>query len=341
MNSSPAKKPVIAQVGLGYWGRNILKTLAQLDLLELYICDSDAERRKEGQSIAPRAKLCSDFSDVLKNPSIDAVVLATPVEHHGKQAIAALKAGKHVFVEKPVCSSLKEAKLVQKAARESGKHVMVGHIYIHHPAILELRNWIKSGKLGDLCWLRSTRCSLGPRVRTDVDVLWDYAIHDVYLFPFLVGEPVKRVRAEGRAFLSKTRVDWINFALEFPRNIVMTGYVTWLNPFKERTLMVVGSKGIAVFDELKSSNLVFYRCGYKPSKGMDKWGNIDLELFDEGKEEYQFDSSQSLKLELQHFIENFGTKNPPRATLEEGLTTLNLLEKLSDSNQKAGRWIKT
>jgi UDP-2-acetamido-3-amino-2,3-dideoxy-glucuronate N-acetyltransferase len=338
MTSLP-RKHVIAQVGFGYWGRNILNALNQLKPDRLYLCDSDPAQRARARDIAPNAIECDSFEKILVNPDIEAVVLATPVEMHAGQTIAALKAGKHVFVEKPLCASTKEAGRIVQAARDAKRHVMVGHIYMHHPGVIELRNWIRAGKLGKIHWIRSTRCSLGPRVRTDVDVLWDYAIHDVYLIPFLMESPVIRVRADGRGVLQPERMDWVSFNLEFPKNVLMQGFVTWLNPYKERSLMVVGELGIAVFDELKPHALTFHKCGYHRVQGRDKWGNVDLELFDDGKEDHAFDSSTTLRRELEHFLAHLDSNKGPRASLEDGLTTLDLLEKLSHSAREGGRWL--
>jgi len=330
----------VALLGLGYWGQNILRTLGQLQLKRLVVCDEAPHRLSQALEVVPHAKGVRHLDEILDDPEIDAVCVATPVEFHVQHAKAILRAGKHVFIEKPLSYSAKSARIIGDAARKARKRVMVGHIYLHHPAILQLRQWIASGKLGKIQWIRSTRCSLGPRVRHDVDVLWDYAIHDIYLIPFLMGKAASRVRADGRPCLKPPRADWVEFSMEFHGSrAVMHGFVSWLNPFKERTLMVVGSKGIAVFDELKQPCLTFYRCGYAPHKGMDRWGNLGLRLFDDGREELSLDCQQSLSRELAHFLSHLETKAPPHASFADGLTTIRLLEKLSSSLAKKGRWV--
>jgi UDP-2-acetamido-3-amino-2,3-dideoxy-glucuronate N-acetyltransferase len=331
--------PSVALVGLGYWGRNILKTLASLEPKELVIFDEDPSRLNQAKGLTPLARAVDSMDAILQDSSIEAVCIATPVELHAKHVITCLKHGKTVFVEKPLCGSTKEALLISKASKRYKKDVMVGHIYVHHPAITMMKDWIQKKKLGDLHWIRSTRCSLGPRVREDVDVLWDYAIHDVYLIPFLLDRSISRVRVDGRPCLKSARADWVEFSMEFQKTAcVMHGFVSWLNPFKERNLMVVGSKGIAVFDELKSPCLTFYRCGYRKASGIDKWGNVDLELFDEGKEEWDLDSSATLRSELHHFLTSIRSGHP-RASLEDGIRTLDVLEKMSKSLKKEGCWV--
>ncbi|GEM_PF-2483362 len=334
------RPPSIALVGLGYWGRNILKTLRCFNLLRLVVYDNDPKRLRDTVVHVPTVETAVSFTAILKDPYIDAICIASPVESHIHQVKASLAAGKHVFVEKPLGRTYKEASSLIGFVRKYHKHVMVGHIYIHHPAILELKRWIASGLLGEIRWIRSTRCSLGPRIRNDVDVLWDYAIHDIYLVPFILNERVCRVRADGRSHLKQPRADWVEFSLEFENSkTVMHGFVSWLNPFKERMLMFVGSKGIAVFDELRHPCLTFYQCGFKPYSGADSWGNDRLRLFDKGKKEFSCKTDQTLSLELQHFIEHLTKRSPPHATLQDGLTTLCLLETLSSSLARNGAWI--
>lgn len=347
MTSTPRKRPVssrpaIAQIGLGYWGQNILKTLASFDLPRIVVFDLDEARLRREPSLSPRIECAPSMESILADPGIAAVCVATPVEQHAKQVRAILRAGKHVFVEKPLARSFREAAPLVAEARRSGRHTMVGHIYLHHPALVELRRWISSGRLGEIYWLRTTRCSLGPRVRDDVDVLWDYAIHDAYLAPFLMGREVTRVRADGRSSLKPPRADWVEFSLEFRGSkAVMHGFVSWLNPVKERNLMVVGSRGIAVFDESKDPCLTLHRCGFARHRGRDTWGNMDLRLFDEGQETFSCPGAQTLRLELAHFITHLNRRTAPRASVSDGLTTLRLLETLSRSLAKNGAWLHT
>lgn len=342
----PRENPTAAQprgvglIGLGYWGRNLLKTLAGLRPGRLAVCEADPARLASAGELAPSAVRYRHFDEMLRDPGIEAVCVATPVESHAAHAVAALLAGKHVFIEKPLCRTARDAARIAAASRKVRRRVMVGHIYLHHPAILRLRDWIASGRLGEVLWMRSTRCSLGPRVRNDVDVLWDYAIHDVYLAPFLAGRPVSRVRADGRPHLTRGRADWVELSMEFRGSkAVMHVFVTWLNPFKERSLMVVGSKGIAVFDELRKPCLSFHRCGYAPMKGMDRWGNVNLRLFDDGKEEFDLDSTRTLSAELAHFLACLDGREAPRASLKDGLKTLRNMGLLSASLAAQGKWV--
>jgi UDP-2-acetamido-3-amino-2,3-dideoxy-glucuronate N-acetyltransferase len=261
------------------------------------------------------------FEEILDGADVDAVVLATPAETHAPMALSALAAGKHVFVEKPLALSVAQGRRIVERAHAAGRALMVGHLLRYHPAFLELQRLIDGGRLGRLQYIYSNRLNLG-RIRREENVFWSFAPHDISMILALAGEMPERVRAIGSCYLHKTLADVTTTHLAFGNGINAHVFVSWLHPFKEQKLVVVGEAGMAVFDDGMpwQAKLVVYphRIDWKsgvptPAKAAAEAVALESE-------------AEPLEIECRHFLECIATGEPPRTDGGEGLRVLRVLE---------------
>jgi UDP-2-acetamido-3-amino-2,3-dideoxy-glucuronate N-acetyltransferase len=308
--------PRIAAIGAGYWGRNIVRNLAALGALAA-ICDPDeaaAAPLAERHAVPVR-----DFSSLLADPAIDAVAIAAPAALHAALARAALEAKKHVFVEKPLALTLPEAEALVRLAAAQDRRLMVGHLLQYHPAFLKLAELVRGGALGRLQYLYSNRLNLG-KVRREEDILWSFAPHDISMILSLVGgEPVK-VTATGGYYLHKEIADTTTTHLAFAGGEQAHIFVSWLHPFKEQKLVVVGDRAMAVFDDDEpwERKLLLYphRIEWRDTLPVPQRANA---------EPVALAPDEPLKLELAHFCDCVTTGRRPRTDGEEGLRVLRVL----------------
>ncbi len=293
-----------AVVGYGYWGPNVARSLAELvGPNNVLICERRPERLVQAAQDLPEAEQTTDWATVLGCADIEAIALCTPAATHFGLAMEALAAGKHLLVEKPIVTSTEQAVLLADEAERRGQTLMVGHVFRYLPAFHVLRSLIADGTLGELRYLHSDRTSLGPRAREDVTVVWDYLIHDVYLLPWLVGRPVSSVRAIGGCYLRPDIEDVVFAHWDFGGGVIASSRASWYDPEKVRRLVVVGSSGMAVLDDLKlDGRLTLFRRGYAPAEGTDDFGNQGLRLFDEGGETVSTSDEQPLVAECRAFL---------------------------------------
>ncbi|MDA8326923.1 MAG: Gfo/Idh/MocA family oxidoreductase, partial [Nitrospiraceae bacterium] len=244
----------IGLVGLGYWGKNILRNLYELGVLHT-ACDADAGTLKERKEKFPDAGYTSSFKSLLDNPEIKGIAVVTPAATHYETVKSALKAGKDVFVEKPLALTVKEGEELVRLAREAGRVLMVGHILQYHPAVIKLKELVSAGELGKMQYIYSNRLNIG-KLRTEENILWSFAPHDISVILMLLGQegPVD-VKAFGGDYLNKGIYDTTLTALEFSNGVIGHIFVSWLHPFKEQKLVVVGSKAMAVFDDVSKEKL--------------------------------------------------------------------------------------
>jgi UDP-2-acetamido-3-amino-2,3-dideoxy-glucuronate N-acetyltransferase len=237
----------LAVIGCGGWGINHVRAWHRLGVLTV-VCDPDAARRAAAVAEAPGIEPYADVDAVLSRDDVDAVVLATPAVTHASLAIAAVQAGKHVLVEKPLAVTLAEAQAVVEAAERSGRVLMVGHVLEYHPAVLRLRQLVEEGVLGRLRYVYSNRLNFG-KVRIEENSLWSFAPHDLALFNRIVGTMPDTVSCQGGSYLSPGVADVTLMSLSFPGGVQGHVFVSWLHPFKEQRFVVVGEKQMAVFDD--------------------------------------------------------------------------------------------
>jgi UDP-2-acetamido-3-amino-2,3-dideoxy-glucuronate N-acetyltransferase len=314
---SKRSKTRVAVVGVGYWGKNLVRNFYELGALEM-LCDAErsieATYSKQYQSV----RFCSEFGDVLSDSSIDAVALATPAVTHYEMAKAALEAGKDVFVEKPLAIDVKHGEDLVKLAQSKGRILMVGHILRYHPAILKLQKLIQDGTLGKINYLYSNRLNIG-KIRTEENILWSFAPHDISVMLSLLNEMPNVVTCQGSAYLSHSVADVTLSHFKFPSGVQAHIFVSWLHPSKEQRLVVVGSEQMAVFDDTAEHKLVLY-----PHKV--EWRNRIPTAVKAKGEAVVLEDREPLRAECQHFLECVDSRVSPVSDGEEGLRVLRVLD---------------
>ncbi len=315
---SPGKARVrVAVVGVGYWGKNLVRNFHELGALEA-LCDADPSAEATCRSRYEGVKFESDYTKLLSDPSVDAVALATPAVTHYEMAKAALEAGKDVLVEKPLAIDVKHGEELVKLAEAKGRILMVGHILRYHPAILKLKQLVKDGVLGKINYLYSNRLNIG-KIRTEENILWSFAPHDISVILSLLDEMPARVACQGSAYLNQNVADVTLSHFQFPSGVQAHIFVSWLHPIKEQRLVVVGSEKMAVFDDTAENKLVLY-----PHKV--EWKNRIPTAVKANAEAVALDGSEPLRAECQHFLDCVATRTSPVSNGAEGLRVLRVLD---------------
>lgn len=317
-----SETPQVAVVGVGMWGRNHARNYAELGALAAIV---DRDPDAAGRLASAHGVPVRTFEEVLGNPAIGAVAMALPPSQNLPLGRMALAAGKHLFVEKPMALTTPDAaELVEVAARHD-RRLMVGHILQYHPAFLALRDLVRQGSLGRLLSLVSTRLDLG-RIRREEDALWALAPHDVSMILGLVGEEPEAVEASGGYHTHPTIADTTGVDLRFPGGVRAEIRVSWLHPFKEQRLVVVGEDAIAVFDDREpwERKLVLYRHRIEDRSG------VPFAIRAE-PEPVAVEPGEPLRRECQHFLACCRTGERPTTDGEEGLRVLRVLERASAS----------
>ena len=263
------KDPVnIALIGSGFWGRNLARVFYELDALKM-VCDLSKTVCQEMKSKYPRINTTNSFSDALDSPDIHAIAIATPAEHHFSMAKSVLLAGKHVFVEKPMAMTVPEGEELLELSQQTGKVLFVGHILHYHPAIVTIKAMLAEGALGRLQYIYSNRLNLG-KFRREENILWSFAPHDISVITSLVNEEPTKVKAFGTNILHPQISDTTMTHLEFPSGIGAHIFVSWLHPYKEQKLIVVGDRKMVVFDDIQpiESKLTIYPHNIKWQDGI-------------------------------------------------------------------------
>jgi UDP-2-acetamido-3-amino-2,3-dideoxy-glucuronate N-acetyltransferase len=322
-----ARPPRTAVVGAGYWGRNLIRTVSELDAL-CGIVDSKPDVAAElAARHGGRAYL---WEEMLADPEVEAVAIATPAASHFSLARQALLAGKHVLVEKPLALRLADGEELAALARSVGRRLMVGHQLQYHPAYRELRRLVRDGAFGRLHHMAASRLNFG-KVCQEEDALWALAPHDVSMILGLVGEEPSMVAARGRAFLQGGVSDVVNVALGFPGGATADICVSWAHPFKEQRLVVVGEAMMAVFDDVApwEAKLVLYRHRVDWSHG------APIAERAEG-EPVGLEPCEPLKEECRHFLQAIAEESEPLTDAAEGVRVLAVLERASGSLTAGG-----
>ena len=308
----------VAQVGLGYWGKNILRNLYELGVLHT-ACDSSKDMIAERKKSFPDITYTSSFVKILESLDIKAVAISAPAVVHYDLVKRSLLAGKDVFVEKPLSLTVKEGEELVQLAEEKSRVLMVGHILQFHPAVTKLKEMIVSGDLGKIQYIYSNRLNIG-KLRTEENILWSFAPHDISVILFLLGEEPVRVSAFGGDYLSKGIYDTTMTAMEFRNGVKSHIFVSWLHPFKEQKLIVVGSKAMAVFDDMSQEKLFIY-----PHK--IEWQDGKIPVAQKADcHSVPLDKKEPLREELRHFIECVQERKSPKTDGNEGLSVLKILQ---------------
>lgn len=312
----------VAVVGCGHWGKNHVRNFAGLGALAAVV---DPDQEVAARFAKEYGVKALSFEQAVADSAIDAVVIATPAELHADLAVKAFKHGKHVFVEKPIALTLEEGERMKAAAQKAGKVLMVGHLLQYHPAFVALRDFVRGGGLGTLRYAYSHRCSLG-KFRTEENALWSFAPHDVSMLLALFGQAPETVHGSGGAYVTPGVEDECRLDFEFAGGARAHIFASWLHPFKEHRLIVVGEAGMAVFEDSQSGpeKLRLYRHQIDTSGPVPAPSKADWEALPYGDEE-------PLQTECAHFLGACAGEHPALTDADEALRVLDVLIKGSRS----------
>ena len=318
----------VGVVGLGYWGPNLARNFDSLPEADLrWICDGSQERLGQFAARFPGARTTTSLDDLLTDPELDAVVLATPVPTHASLAARVLEAGKHCFVEKPLAQSTTEGQEAVEAARTSGRVLMVGHLLEYHPGLERLSELARAGDLGEVLYIYGNRLNLG-KLRADENALWSLGAHDVSVVLRLAGEEPTDCQAFGESYLREGVEDVVFCYLRFPSGLAAHLHLSWLDPHKERRFTVVGTKRMATFDDMAlEQKLTVYDKGFDQS--FEGYGEYIARSGDVWSP--QISNEEPLRIECRHFLARVRDGAPPRSDGEGGLRVVRVLEALQES----------
>ena len=324
------QEPVrIAQVGIGYWGRNLIRNFSAVPgAAVVQACDQRPDVLRQVSAQIPGIRTTDRYEDLLDNPEVDAIVVATETPLHFEMAAAALRAGKHVFVEKPMAQTVAEAEELVRLAAEKNLRLMVGHLLLYHPAFRYVENLIQSGELGDVYYLYSMRVNLGI-VRQRENALESLAPHDLSVaLAFLSGSPVS-VSAQGQAYLQPGVEDVVFGTVYFDGGQLAHVHTSWLDPHKVRKVTVVGSKKMAVIDDVEGVEKIrIYDKGVDLAAGEKRYVDYAEAMTLRSGDIHipKVDMREPLRLECQHFVECVRDGVTPRSDGENGLMVVRILE---------------
>ena len=337
---SSASSPVrIGIIGLGYWGPNLARALASTPGCELaYACDLDEGNRARLEGRYPGTVLTDRFDDLLEDDTLDAIVVATGAPSHHAIGMRVLAAGKHALIEKPLALTVADARELVATAEAGNRVLMVGHLLRFHPVFQQLHDITASGELGRMLYLYTNRLNFG-KVRADENALWSLAPHDISLALAIAGERPEEVSARGEAFLREGVEDVVFGYLHFPSGLVAHLHVSWLDPHKSRKLTVVGSEGMAVFDDTEADRkLTVYEKASSPSR-FDTWGEFQA-LRTGDVRIPQVPNAEPLVQETKAFVAAIREGRATVASGAEGLAVVEVLTALQTSLEQRGAPIR-
>jgi predicted dehydrogenase len=300
----------IAQIGVGYWGPNLLRNLVFCKNCKVkVVADLAEDRRGYVRGLYPSIKVTDNINDILEDPEIDAVVIATPVKTHFELSMRALEAGKHILVEKPLATNLSEVEEIEKVAAKKNLVVMAGHTFLYNAAVRYVKNLIDSGELGQIRYIYSQRLNLG-RIRSDVDALWNFAPHDISIIQFWLGDPDPiSVIKRGVDYIQQGIADVVFVNIIYPNKVMANIHVSWLDPQRVRLMAIVGSRKMVIYDDIAENKVAIY------DKGIDRmavlgedmdYDNHNFSHFNHRSGDVllpKIDFKEPLRVEIEHFID--------------------------------------
>jgi len=322
----------VALAGCGYWGRNLARNLHQMGHLTA-VCDPSAKVLKELKGTYKGVRTTAKFDDLLKDAKTKAVAIAAPAVQHYDLARRALMADKDVFVEKPLSLKVPDAEALVDLAKRRKRVLMVGHILEYHPAIRKLKEFVDAGELGDIHYVYSNRLNLG-KIRQEENILWSFAPHDISVILLLVGAMPESAATSGQHYLRHEVADVTMTCLAFPGKPRAHIFVSWLHPFKEQKLVVIGSRKMAVFDDVvKDGKLKIF------DKGVE-WKDGQPVIRQTAESTLFFPEMEPLREELSHFVECVRTRKTPRTDGANGVRVLRVLDACQRSIESGGQPIR-
>ncbi len=318
----------LGMVGLGGWGKNVVRSFAQAQNCQLkYICDASPKSLEQHSKLFPQATPTQDFQAILNDPEIDAVSIVTPAPMHYDMAKAALLAGKHVYVEKPMTLQSDHAQELCELSESLDRKLMVGHLLEYHPVVDMMKKRIDSGEIGDIHYMYCQRLNLGV-VRQHENAFWSLAPHDISVILYLFGQEPDGIVASGECFLQPGIEDVVFVNMHFPDGRMAQIHVSWLDPHKERKMVVVGSQKMLVFDDMQASEkLRIFDTSAKVDAGPVnaiqaitlRHGDIVLP---------RVPATEPLMIETQHFVDAIRNNTTPRSDGRDGLRVVRILEQV-------------
>jgi predicted dehydrogenase len=316
----------IALAGLGYWGPNLARNFDELAELR-WLCDASHDALERYGARYPRARTTTSFQELLADPELDAVVVATPTVTHYELSKQALETGKHVLVEKPPAMNATEAEELVAVAEANGRVLMPGHLLLYHPAVEAVKRLVDSGELGEVLCLYSNRQNLG-KIRTQENALWSLGVHDLSVVLHLLEEEPSEAWAHGSSFLTPGVEDVVFCYLRFPSGKIAHMHLSWLDPHKMRRITVVGKEKMVVFDdmELERKVTVYEKAPWLPTDTYGEWQTRTGDIYSP-----KIPSDEPLRLECRHFLKLVGGEGDPLQAGHDGVAVVRVMEQLQAS----------
>jgi predicted dehydrogenase len=337
-DSQPDQLRGMAVVGLGYWGPNWVRNLTQVRAAKrLVCCDLSPERRDRIGQLYPNVELSSQFDEILADPDIEGVIVATPVNTHYEIARRCLDRGKSVLVEKPLATSQLHASDLVQRARDNGQVLMVGHTFEYSAPVLKIRKILESGELGQVLYVSSTRANLGL-FQHHVNVVWDLATHDISIILMLLGLMPQQVSCQGQSHYKTGEEDVALLTLRFTNDIMAFVHVSWLDPNKIRQMTIVGSRKMLVYDDTAVQEKIrIYDKGVNVSRYYDTYGDFQFSYRYGDITIPRIEESEPLKSECEHFVECIRNSSVPATDGINGLRVVSVLEAANKSMRRGGQ----
>jgi len=328
----------VGVIGCGYWGPNLIRNFSNLKTSKVVACsDLSEDRLNHMKQLYPALRTTTNFREIVTDPGIDGVVIATPVSSHFAVACEALEAGKHVFVEKPLAQSVDEGKKLVELAKRKGRVLMVGHTFVYTAAVNKIKDLIWDGEIGDVYYLATSRVNLGI-FQDDINVVWDLAPHDVSIMNYVLNARPLSVSAIGQSYIRPGIEDVAFLLLRYPQSTIANIHVSWLNPNKIRSTTVVGSKKMLVYDDVSSLEKIrIYDKGVTVTPHYDTFGEFQLSYRYGDISIPRLDDAEPLKIECQHFVDCIEKGATPRSGGTHGLEVLLALDAADRSMREHGK----
>lgn len=321
----------LAVIGSGFWGQNLVRNFAELGALHT-ICDSDQSKLERFKPLYPDVSIELNYQKVLSNRQIEGVVIATPAVSHYTIAKEALGSGKDVFVEKPMALEVEQGEELVELAEKGGRILLVGHLMEYHPAIVKIKELVDNGELGKIDYIYSNRLNLG-KFRTEENILWSFAPHDISIILLIIGEMPQEISAHGGYYLHQDIADVTLTTMGFKDGVKAHIFVSWLHPFKEQKLVVVGDKKMALFDDTNAKDKLFlysHKIDWVDRKPVPSQADAEL---------IELPTLEPLKLECQDFIDCIRTRKKPKVDGYKGVKVLRVLSYCQRSLEENGKVI--
>lgn len=327
----------IAVIGCGYWGPNLIRNFNSLSGCTVKIaCDLDESRLKHMKSLYPSLETTNEFDQIINDKDLDAVAIATPLKFHFEMANKCLDAGKHVFIEKPMASSVSECRQLITDAERNKLIIMVGHTFIYSPPVRKIKEIIDRGSLGQIQYISARRLNLGL-FQTDINVTWDLAPHDISIILYVLGKPPISVNCQGKAHVNPDIEDVTSMTLNFADGGFATIQSSWLDPNKVREMTFVGSKRMLVYNDIEPAETIkIYDKRVETPPYYDTFAEFHYSYHYGDMYSPYLKQYEPLKRECQHFLDCIKSEEKPESSGYEGLQVVQILDAASESLKREG-----